>query len=189
MFKKLLLSALMLASLVLPISAEDFNGAQVPVEKEERVLNTNNKKCVYCSLEMLAYRAKEKRLYGLASKYEGPAFDTDIESALSDRGIKYKINPRGNTGSRAIYEFLVIPCEYEKRGAAVGLRTGPNTAHMVYLAHYDIKNKRIAVIDNCDPELEIKEMDWTDFHSRWDGLAVVIYAKKDRFPRYEAIWD
>ncbi len=183
MFKKLLL-ALTLFFYVSPVAirAEDL---QVPILKEDRVLNVNDKRCVWCSIEVLARRAKDKRLYGLSQDYEGPANEGNVRWVFNDRGISYKMNPQGNTSIYAIYDFLVIPCQYEKRGVAVGI----DGRHMVNVVHYDIKERVVKVLDNSDKKLRIRTLNWEWFHEHWDGSAIIIYAKNDRFPRYYMDWN
>jgi hypothetical protein len=183
MFKRILLAAVLFFTFSTTTPAQDVD-IHVNVPKEKRVLNENNKRCVWCSIEVLAHTAKEDRLYGLSKEYEGPVNDANVLWVFDDRKIEFKMNTRGNTGLTAIYDFLVIPCQYERRGVAVGF----NNNHMVNVVHYDRKAKRVFIIDNSDVKLRVQEWDWDDFHRRWDGSAIIIYAKKDRFPRYEADW-
>lgn len=187
--KAILSAALLLAGLFYaPAFAED-DKVHAPIPMEKRIKNENNKRCVWDSVEMLANRAKEERLYGLSKKYDGPTQMPALEAVLQKEKVEYKINPMGNKTMKAVYEFLVIPCEYEKRGVAVCFRPDAVTRHMLNVVHYDLKNKKVSVIDNCDPKLEVKQMDWDRFHQLWDGTVVIIYAKNDPFPRYRAIWD
>lgn len=188
MLKKLFLTALLFSAGPF-LFAADFEGAHAPVPQADRIKNVNNKRCAWNAIEMLARRAGEKSLYGISEKYEGPAIDAQMVWVLQHHGnVKYKMNPQGSKDIRAVYEFLVVPCQYEKRGVAVCITTGPNSSHMLNVVHYDIDRKKVAVIDNCDPKLEIKEWDWDVFHRRWNGFALVIYAKDDPFDHYEVVW-
>src|SRR5688572_219219 len=184
MLKRLLIATALLFSVPFTqIRAAD--DVQVAIPKEGRVLNTNNRQCVLCSVELLGRHAKDKRLYDLSTTYVGPLHVAQLEAILQSKKVEYKMNARGNKGLEAIYDFLVIPCQYDKRGVAVGVDNG---RHMLNVVHYDIKEQKVLVIDNSDPKLEVRQWDWTTFHQRWDGWAVVIYAEKDPFVRHVANW-
>jgi hypothetical protein len=172
---------------------------QVPVPAADRVFNTDNMRCVWCSIEVLARRAGEKRLYGITQQYLGPANESNWAWVFNDRRVAYKSNPVGNKSPQAVYEYLVIPCQYEHRGVAVSITfqpplvmnapPRPMVRHMVNVVHYDIKARRVCVIDNSNPKLEVNDWDWGRFHDIWDGGAIVIYGDKDPFPRYRAVWE
>lgn len=161
----------------------------VTVAKEHRVKNANHKRCVLCSIEVLGLIAKEPKLKDLSTTYEGPIHEGQVIWLMQKQKVAYSMNARGNTGNKAIYEFLVIPCQHDKRGVAVGLDNPDGSRHMVNVVHYDIKEKVVMVLDNSDPELMIQTWDWDFFHKRWNGWAVVIYADDDPFKRHRAVWD
>lgn len=161
----------------------------VVVAKEHRVKNPNNKRCVWCSIEVLGLIAKEPKLKKLSEKYEGPAHEGHVIWMMEKHKVKYAMNPMGNTGNRAVYEFLVIPCMHDKRGVAVGINNPDGTKHMLNVVHYDIKEKEILILDNGDPDLKIRKWDWDEFHRRWNGWAIVIYADDDPFTRHRAVWE
>jgi hypothetical protein len=167
--------------------ADDID-AQAPINKENRIRNVNNKNCAFNSIEMLARRGGETKLFGISEKFEGPVNQWQIDDMLKKSGVRYKLNSLGNKNHKVVYEFLVIPCQYEKRGVAISLEVTASVCHMVNVVHYDIEKKIVAIIDNADPKLEIKLQDWDTFHRRWNGMAVVIYPDKDPFDRYEAVW-
>lgn len=189
MLKKVLLAVAIAFAGFGGVATAGEKDVHVPVHRDDRVFNKNNKCCVWCSLEVLAYHAQIEQLYFLSEDYEGPSNLGQVITVLQQRGVRYKINWEGNTSRQAIYDFLVIPCQYEHRGVAVTLVLDATHSHMLNVVHYDRKKKIVKVIDNCDPKLRIREWDWDDFHQKWNGAAVIIYNRHDPFPRYRAVWD
>lgn len=170
MFRKTLYALTTLLLLSVPAFAQ-----QVKVPMEHRVFNPTDRRCVWCSLELLGYTNKIDRLKGLSHQYEGPVYTWDtIYWVLNDRKIKFKANPAGNKTDEAIIEFLMKPCR-EGRGAAIGVNWG---RHMLNIVDYDTKQETVSIIDNSDPKLLVRTIQWQSFYQWWDGSALVIFPDK-----------
>lgn len=179
MLKQLILAvAICLSPLV--SYAQSPSEDQVTIAENERIYNPD-KQCVFCSIEMLANIADEDRLYGLSRQFVGPCNMSTIADIMASRGVHFKINHHGYKSDAIAQEYLLIPCKYDRRGVVVGI----DYVHVVNLMHYDIENKVVRILDNSDPMLEVRTWDWDEFHRRWDGYAIVIYGKNDKFPRHK----
>lgn len=180
MLKKLFFVAMFL--LPLEVYAQEAAEIHAPIAQEDRIFNHTNVNCVFCSVEMMARRAKETRLYGISSQYIGPCSMQQLINLLIGRNIRFKISHHGSISESAKRDFLLLPCKYEKRGVVVGV---DNRTHVVNLVHYDDITKTVMIIENGDKDLKVQQMDWDEFHRRWDGYAIIIYAKNDPFPIYK----
>lgn len=89
-------------------------------------------------------------------------------SALQQRGVKFAYRGHFTPKDR---EFLQCACD-EGCGCVVTILCGPNMGHAIDLVGID--EKRVAIIDNNDPELKTRITSRESFEAIWDGGAIAI---------------
>lgn len=92
-------------------------------------------------------------------------------SALQQRGVKFAYRGHFTQKDRA---FLQASCD-EGFGCVVTITCGPNMGHAIDLVGID--DKRVAIIDNNDPELKTRTVSRSSFEATWDGGAIAILPK------------
>jgi hypothetical protein len=157
--------------LVLPWAA----GAEIKIASHCRVKNRPPGRCGWCALETLARHHKIKALYGLTERNASRACPEDLEDALEEAGVPYRIQYPGNR-STAILRWAI----QKGRGAAVGFRELHLGAggHIVTLVDFTAKYARI--IDSSDAGYRVRTMPRERFLYWWDGFAVVLEKERSR---------
>lgn len=142
--------------------------AEVRIAVKNRIRNRSHR-CAWCAVETLARHQRMKALYGLSEERTSAACPADIETALGDAGVTYRIQYPGSRGT-AILTYAVE----QGYGAAIGFRElAPGRgAHMVTLVDFDANNVR--VIDSNDADGRIRTMSLSRFLYWWDGMALVL---------------
>jgi ABC-type bacteriocin/lantibiotic exporter with double-glycine peptidase domain len=143
--------------------------AEVPISAANHVRNRSGRACGWCALETLARHHRLEALYGLADKHTGPSRPRDLEAALDDAGINYRVQPAGNRNT-----FILRYAVREKLGALVGfhpLKPGADR-HMVTLV--DIGPDKVRVIDPNDSDGRVRTMSLKRFLSWWDGFTLIV---------------
>jgi hypothetical protein len=133
------------------------------------VRNLVGERCSWCALETLARYHQIEDLYHLADKRTGRASPEDLETALDEANVNYRVQDTG-CRNKAILHYAVR----EKLGAVVGFREfRPGTGrHAVTLVDYGPDSVR--VIDSNDADGRIRTMPLKRFLSWWDGFVLVI---------------
>ena len=149
--------------------------AEVPIPLDCRVHNQPRERCAWCALETLARYHQIDELYDLAQKHSEAASIADLESALDEVNINYRVQDPGPRDV-AILRYAVR----EKLGAVVGFREAKPGAgrHMVTLVDYG--PNAVRVIDSNDADGRVRTMPLKRFLSWWDGFALVIEPESEQ---------
>jgi ABC-type bacteriocin/lantibiotic exporter with double-glycine peptidase domain len=137
---------------------------QIPIALEQRCSNDTGVQCVWASLETLARYHQIRAASDLREHYKGPADHNDVQRALNARGVTWQM-----TYAQSV-PFLKQCCD-RGWGAAVSLRR----RHMVTCVGYNTGH--VYLIDNSDPNLDIREYSETEFLQMWDGWTVTLPPK------------
>jgi hypothetical protein len=166
--KKLVL-VISLSFFFCPPSAE----AEVKIPFTCRVANLPPGRCGWCVLETLARYQGIEPLYGLAAEHASNARPKDLERALAATGVKYRIQPRGNTSTEILQRAI-----RENRGALVGFRplTSGGRGHIVTLVDFGAQEVRF--LDPNEGANSPQSMKLSVFLKRWDGFALVLEASQ-----------
>jgi hypothetical protein len=164
MVKKWLFIPLAL-SLVLPGAC----WAEINISPSCRVKNSPPGRCGWCAVETLARFHGLRGLYGLAAKHASTCNPGNLEDALAEIGVNYRIQ---YPGTRDL-EILRYAVEHEL-GAAIGVRrAAPETiGHIVTLV--DFRATAVKIIDPNDTDSRIRELSVEKFLAAWDGFALVL---------------
>jgi len=143
--------------------------AEADIPPDCRIKNRPPGRCGWCAVETLARHMRIEPLYGLTDAHSCKACSADLETALTERGVRYRIQQTGNTNIDILH--LAVRKGY---GAAVGFRElrpgkGP---HIVTLI--DIGPNEVRVIDPNDQDGRVRVMPLDRFLYWWDGLALVL---------------
>lgn len=105
----------------------------------------------------------------MAEKKASRARASDLQWALDDAGVDYRVQDAGNRDT-----FILRYAIGQKLGAVVGFAetTGGRGGHVVTLVDYGPQEVR--VIDSNDADGRIRTMPLDRFLSCWDGFALVI---------------
>jgi hypothetical protein len=143
--------------------------AEVPIPMACRVHNLPGDRCGWCALETLGRYHNITELNRLAENKDGRASVADLEEALDNINVNYRVQDPG-IRNKAILHYAVR----EKLGAIVGFRelTPGAGRHIVTLVDYGPEEVR--VIDSNDNDGRIRTMPLDRFHSWWDGFVLVI---------------
>jgi len=141
--------------------------ADIPVPC--RMKNRPPGRCGWCALETLARHQHIESLFGLTDNHDCRCSPGDLEEALTEHGVGYRIQYPG-TQDTAILDEAV----HDGHGAAVGFRElQPGAgAHIVTLI--DIGPDSVRVIDSNDQDGRTRIMDRDRFLYWWDGFALVL---------------
>jgi hypothetical protein len=160
-----LLGITFLALIVLPGAGR----AEVRVAPENRIRNLPGDRCGWCALETLARHHGIQALYGLADRHTTRATAADLEEALDDAHVNYRVQDAG-----CRYTLILRYATRAKLGAVVGFRERApgDGGHLVTLVGFGPDTVR--VIDSNDPDGRVRTMPLKRFLSWWDGFALVI---------------
>jgi hypothetical protein len=152
-------------SLVLPGPA----WAEIDIAPACRVKNSPPGRCGWCAVETLARYHGLRGLYGLAQKNPSTCNPGNLEEALVETGICYRIQYPGRH-KLAILRYAIR----EKLGAVIGFRQpSPNSiGHIVTLV--DFTEAAVKIIDSNDTDLPTRQMSLDRFLAEWDGFALVL---------------
>jgi hypothetical protein len=151
--------------LILPCAAL----AEVKIAPTCRIKNRPPGRCGWCSLETLARHLRIRPLYGLVDNNPRQARPADLEKALANSEVKYRIQYPGSFD-----EDILRDAVREDLGALVGFRElYPGAGgHIVTLV--DFTETEARVIDSNDGDGRIRTMPVDRFLYWWDGFAVVL---------------
>ena len=154
---------------VLVVSVPSLARAEVLIASKSRVHDRWGDRCGWCALETLARYLEITELYDLADKHSGPASLADLETALDDVNVNYRVQ-EPSCRNKAILNYAVR----ENLGALVGFRERTPGAgrHIVTLVDYGPEEVR--VLDSNDADGRIRTMSRKRFLSWWDGFVLVI---------------
>ncbi len=143
--------------------------AEVSISASDCVRNRTGRACGWCALETLGRHHGKKALYGLADRHPETARPTDLEAALDDASINYRVQQPGNRNT-----FILRYAVREKLGALVGFHplTPGADRHMVILV--DIGPGQVRVVDPNDADGRVRTMSLKRFLSWWDGFALIV---------------
>ncbi len=144
-------------------------GAEIKIAAKDRMRNRPPGRCGWCALETLARHQRIKILYGLTDRNATRCSPEDLEDALTDAGVRYRIQYPGKRDTAILYEAI-----RKGRGAAIGFRERrPGLGgHIVTLVDFGLLEAK--VIDSSDPFRRVRTLPRKTFMARWDGLAVVL---------------
>jgi hypothetical protein len=147
-------------------------GAAVQISAKNRMRNRPPGRCGWCAVETLARHHHFKSLYGLTKKHASRCSAEDLEEALTEGHVTYRIQYPGKRSKKKT-EILRSAIE-NGQGAAVGFhgRRKGKGGHIVTLV--DWGDKQVRLIDSSDPQLRIRTMSKKKFLSYWDGFALVL---------------
>lgn len=154
-----------LLGLLLP----SFALAEVQIPIACRVANLPPGRCGWCALETLARYHGIEAPQGLADKHAADCRPKDLEGALTELEVKYRVQQRG-CRSTVILESAIR----DNLGAAVGFRPliSGGRGHIVTLV--DFGDEQVRILDPNDGDCHVRTMDRKEFLERWDGFAVVL---------------
>jgi hypothetical protein len=157
-----------LLALAFPLAAT----AALKIAAKNRIRNRPPGRCGWCAVETLARHHHFASLYGLTKNHASRCSAEDLEEALEEGGIAYRIQYPGKRNRRNT-EFLRTAIA-QGEGAAIGFRERYKGSgkHIVTLVGWGTKTVRI--IDSSDPRRHIKVMSKKRFLSYWDGFALVL---------------
>ncbi len=143
--------------------------AEVRIATACRIKNRPPGRCGWCALETLARHHRFKALYGVTDDHCSTCDAEELETAVADTGVRYRIQYRGE-GSQAILRFAVR----KNLGAVVGFRElyPGSGGHIVTLV--DLTEDTVKVIDSNDADGRTREMTLDRFLYWWDGFALVL---------------
>lgn len=143
--------------------------AEVSIPLDCRIRNLPGQRAGWCALETLARYHQIEDLYHLADKRTSRASPEDLEAALDEANVNYRVQDTG-CRNKAILHYAVR----EKLGAIVGFREfRPGMGrHMVTLVDYGPDSVR--VLDPSDADGRIRTVPLKRFLSWWDGFVLVI---------------
>ena len=176
--------ALWLCLTSLVFMTETVSGA-VNIPTSCCVKNQPPGRCAWCSLETLGRYHHLQALYRISEKNPTRCTAQSLETTLVRLGIAYRVQQAGES-SQDILRYAIR----QRLGAIVGLRElQPKAgAHAVTLV--DFTNADVQVIDSNDQDGRIRTMTRAQFHSWWNGFALVLEPKepppdsvlRERFP-------
>lgn len=156
--------ALALALLVPSVAA-----AEVQITAVCRIPNRPPGRCGWCALETLARHHGIEALFGLTESYACMASPSDLEAALTERGVRYRVQYPGSRNKAILHRAV-----REGRGAAVGFREliPGKGGHIVTLI--DFGEDWVRVIDPNDQDRRTRSMSLERFLYWWDGFALIL---------------
>jgi hypothetical protein len=151
--------------LFLPCAA----AAEVKIPIACRMKNRPPGRCGWCALETLGRHLHIRPLYGLVENNPHQARPSDLERALAQSEVRYRIQYPGSFD-----EDILRDAVRGDLGALVGFRElYPGAGgHIVTLV--DFTETEARVIDSNDGDGRIRTMPVDRFLYWWDGLAVVL---------------
>lgn len=151
--------------LFLPCAVE----AEVNISKACRVKNRPPGRCGWCAVETLARHHEIKILYGIVDKNPTQSKPADLEKALDDAKVSYRVQARG-----CFNKDILIEAMREELGAVVGFRElhPGGGGHIVTLIDYGSDTVRL--IDPNDQDQRIRTLSMERFLNYWDGFALVL---------------
>jgi hypothetical protein len=153
--------------------------AEVKVSMACRIKNRPPGLCGWCAIETLGRHHKLTTLYGLTDHHSACCQVSDLEDALDQAGVPYRIQYAGDT-NLAILKHAIR----EDLGAVIGfreLRPGAG-GHIVTLI--DLTDDTAKVIDSNDVDRRTRVMSLDHFLYWWDGFALVL---EPRLPAQQVI--
>jgi len=161
-------------ALVLSLLLSGVVWGEVKIDPRCRMRNRPPGRCGWCAVETLARHHQIKALYGLTEDNPTVCDPEDLEDALEDAGVRYRIQYPGDNSRTAILRYAIK----ENLGAAVGFRElYPGAGgHIVTLV--DFGPDYVKVIDSADREYRVRTMDIDRFFYWWDGFALVLEKHK-----------
>jgi hypothetical protein len=162
-------------ALVLALLVPCVARAEVPIRDACRIPNRPPGRCGWCALETLGRHHGIEALYGLTDEYACMAGPSDLESALTARGVRYRVQYPGSR-NKAILQRAVR----DGLGAAVGFRelVPGKGGHIVTLV--DFGTDWVRVIDPNDQDRRTRTMSLERFLYWWDGFALVLDEDRSR---------
>lgn len=151
--------------LILPCVVE----AEVHIAKDCRVKNRPPGRCGWCAVETLARHHQIKVLYGLVDTHPTQSRPADLEKALEEAKVSYRVQGRGCFDKEILRDAVS-----KQLGAVVGfreLRPGGG-GHIVTLIDFDADNVRI--IDPNDSDQRVRTVPMERFLNWWDGFALIL---------------
>jgi hypothetical protein len=160
---------LRLVALVLPLLLPVAAAAEVRIAASCRVKNRPPGRCGWCAVETLGRHLGLKQLHGIARTHATRTTLWDLEQALGEAGVGYRIQRPGWVGTTILSEAVS-----EGLGAAVGFRElYPGAGgHIVTLV--DFTDEEVRVIDPNDRDGRTRTMSLDRFLYWWDGFALVL---------------
>jgi hypothetical protein len=163
----------LLAGLLLWTSAGEVR-AEVNIPMDCRVSNRPPGRCGWCALETLGRHQHIKSLIGLTEKNARLASPDDLEQVLTEKGIPYQIQDRGQFDTRVLQSALK-----RNHGVVIGFRElFPGAGgHIVTLI--DLGAEEVRLIDPNDPDHRVRTMSRERFFYWWDGFALILLDSPD----------
>jgi hypothetical protein len=160
-------------ALALLLSLPCVADAEIKIAPAFRIRNRPPGRCGWCALETLGRHHKIRALYGLSEKHASMAAPSDLEAALMQSKVRFRIQYPGSNSKRILEEAV-----RDGLGAAVGFRElyPGKGGHIVTLI--DIGRDEVRVIDPNDADGRIRIMSLDRFLYWWDGFALIL--EKDR---------
>lgn len=143
--------------------------AEVPIAKSCRVKNRPPGRCGWCAVETLARHHQIAVLYGVVETHATQTRPADLERALDDAKVSYRVQARGCFDKDILLEAI-----RKDLGAVVGfreLRPGGG-GHIVTLI--DLTADNVRIIDPNDQDQRTRTVSLEQFLNWWDGFALVL---------------
>jgi len=160
---------LRLLALFLPLFVPLSAAAEVNIAASCRVKNSPPGRCGWCAVETLARHLELKRLQDITRAHAERTTPDDLEGAVSDAGVVYRIQRPGDLDSSMLSDAIGAGL-----GAVVGFRElYPGAGgHIVTLV--DITSDVVRLIDPNDRDGRTRTMPLERFLYWWDGFALVL---------------
>jgi len=141
----------------------------VEIPQHCRVPNKSADRCGWCAVETLARYHQIDPLHGLAERNASRASAGDLQAALDEAGVDYRLQDAGNRDT-----FILRYAIRENLGAIVGFaeRSRGAGGHIVTLVDYGPGG--VQIIDSNDDDGRVRTMSLERFLSWWDGFVLVI---------------